>query len=449
MGLTTMVLRATGPTPIRLLVASFALLVGLGTCLLKLPAATPVSQPISWVDALFTATSAACVTGLVVRDTGTGFTIFGQAVILGLIQLGGLGVITFWMLLFRLAGGRLSLAMRAIFEQTVSGAPGRGLGAMLRSVFRFTLLLEGLGALVLFWRWKPELGSGTAAWHAVFHAVSAFCNAGFGLRPDNLVAFAGDPWVNATVMALIVLGGIGFLVLFELVQLRRKRRRVGLQSRLVLWTSGILIAAGAAAFWALEGEHSLAGLSTGESLLASLFQSISARTAGFNTVDLGALSPSTLFVLTLLMLIGASPGSCGGGMKTTTVAIVVLSAWARLRGAELVNAGRRTLEPASIAAAFSVGAAFSALAAAGVLGVVVAQGGEVATFLPAAFEAVSALGTVGLSANFTPSLTVPARLVVILLMFIGRVGPITLAVSLAAPRARDDFEQPREGVMVG
>lgn len=444
-----MALRAAGPTPIRLLVASFGLLVALGTCLLKLPAATPADQPISWVDALFTATSAACVTGLAVRDTGTGFTLFGQAVILGLIQLGGLGVITFWMFLFRVGGGRLSLALRSIFEQTISGAPGRGLGALLRSVFRFTLLLEGLGALVLFWRWAPELGAGKAAWHAVFHAVSAFCNAGFGLRPDNLVAYAGDVWVNLTVMTLIVLGGIGFLVLFELDGAWRHRRRIGLQSRLVLWTSATLILAGAAGFWLIEANRSLAGLPPGKALLASLFQSVSTRTAGFNTVDIGGLAPGTLFLMMLLMLVGASPGSCGGGMKTTTFAVVVLSAWTRLRGAELVNAARRTIDTPSIGAAFSVGAAFSALAAAGVLGVVLAQGGGGETFMAAAFEAVSALGTVGLSANFTGSLTVPARLVIVLLMFVGRVGPLTLGASLAAPRARDDFEQPREAVMVG
>jgi trk system potassium uptake protein TrkH len=450
-----MVLRAGGPAPIRILVGSFFALIAAGACLLKLPVAAPAGQPIGWIDAAFTATSAVCVTGLAVRDTGTGFTGFGQTVILLLIQLGGLGIMTFWLLVFWLLRGRVSLAFRSVFERTLAGAVGDRFWPVLKLVFLFTLACEGAGALALFLRFLPEMGAGRALWHAVFHAVSAFCNAGFGLRPDNLMAYAGDLTVNLTVMALIVLGGLGFITVHDLTSLRRGRR-LSLHSKLVLSVSAVLVVLGAVAFWLLEAGHALAGMSPRQQVLASLFQSVTPRTAGFNTVDIGALLPGTLFLLCLLMFVGGSPGSCAGGIKTTSLGVLVLAAWSRFRGGTHSNAFHRSLDAETVANALAVAAGGLVVQIAGLFAVLVAQqavgpgaGGGPGLFLASFFETISALGTVGLSTGLTPHLTPAARVVIILLMFVGRLGPLTVAAALAVPRPSRDWEYPEEGVMVG
>jgi len=450
-----MVFKASGPAPIRVLLGSFAALIALGTVLLKLPWATPAGQPIGWIDALFTSTSATCVTGLVVRDTGAGFTGFGQTVILLLIQLGGLGIMSFWLLVFWLMRGRVSFAFRSVFERTLSGAVGDRFWPLLRLVFLFALVCEGAGAAALFLRWLPDHGAGRALWLAVFHSISAFCNAGFGLWSDSLVAYAGDLTVNLVVMALIVLGGLGFLTVFELWNLRRGLR-VSLHSKLALLTSGALILVGATAFWLLESGHTLAAMSPGRQVLASLFQSVTPRTAGFNTVDIGALLPGTLFLLCVLMFVGGSPGSCAGGIKTTSLAVLALTAWSRFRGGTHVNAFGRTLDAETATNALAVAAGGLVVQVVGLFAVLVAQqiGGpdpasQPALFLASFFETISALGTVGLSTGLTPDLTPAARMVIILLMFVGRLGPLTVAAALAVPRPTRDWEYPKEGVMVG
>ncbi len=454
---TAMVLKASGPTPIRLLVLSFVGLVAIGALLLKTPLATPDQQPIGWLDAVFTATSAACVTGLAVRDTASGFTLFGQAIILGLIQLGGLGVMTFWIFLYRLLGGRVSLGFRSVFEHTLSGAAGDHVWPLLRLVFRFTFGCELAGAVLLWLRWAPEQGAVPAAWSALFHSVSAFCNAGFGLHPDSLMRYAADWWVNAVIMLLVICGGLGFFVVFDVFGRRRRPgRRLSLHTRLALLVTVALLVLGAAAFWALELHNTLADLDLGEQCLVSLFQSTSPRTAGFNTVDLARLQPATLFLMVLLMAVGGSPGSCAGGIKTTTLGVLLLTAWARLRGSRQVNVFYRSLDAGTINGALTV-ASWGALAS--VLGLFAlllaehsaggAHGRDAQYFLAYLFETVSAIGTVGLSTGITPQLSAGAKLIVALLMLVGRLGPVTVAAALARERVRDDWEYAREGVMVG
>lgn len=449
-------MRASGPTPLRLLIGSFLLLVAVGTVLLKLPFATPADQRIGWVDALFTATSATCVTGLAVRDTGTGFTAGGQLVILGLVQAGGLGIMTFSLFILALVrGGRVSLAQRALFEQTLAGAIGHQLWPMLRLVLVFTFGVEALGALLLFVRWRGDLGTGEAAWAAVFHAVSAFCNAGFSLWADNLVGFRGDPWTILTVSALVVLGGLGFLTVYDLWTSSRLDERLSVNSKLALVVSGVLIVAGALLVWMLEARRAFAGMGPLEQALAALFQSVTTRTAGFNSVDIGALAPGTLFLMTILMFVGGSPGSCAGGVKTTTLGILVLAAVTRLRGHLNVNAFRRTLSPVTVRDALTValGAVAGAVAAVFVLLLIESPGRTVdherAVFIGFLFEAVSALGTVGLSTGVTPTLSPAGRLFVSLLMFCGRLGPLTLVTAFAAGRGSRDWKYPEEQVMVG
>lgn len=448
-------MRAAGPGPLRLLVGSFLVLILAGTLLLKLPVATPADQPIGWIDALFTATSAACVTGLIVRDTGTAFTPFGQLVILGLIQVGALGIMTFSLFVLALFRGRVSLAQRTILEQTVAGSLGQNLWPLLRLIVAFTFGAEGLGALLLFLRWAPEMGAGEAAWAAVFHSISAFCNAGFSLWADSLTAWRGDPWTVLVVSALIVLGGLGFFTVWEVRRSFTLRSRLSVHSRLALAVSAVLIVVGTAAFWLIETRRAFAGMSWSEQILAAFFQSVTTRTAGFNTVDIGTLAPGTLFLMILLMFAGGSPGSCAGGIKTTTLGVLVVATVTRLRGHGNVNVFNRTLPPQTVRNALSIalGGAFVATTAVFALVLFQAPGGtlaeERAVFLDYLFETVSALGTVGLSTGVSGHLSPASRLLVSILMFAGRLGPLTVAASLAAGGTEDDWRYPEEEVMVG
>lgn len=449
-------MRATGSGPIRLLIGSFLALIIAGTLLLKLPWATPADKPISWIDALFTATSATCVTGLVVRDTGTEFTVFGQLVILGLIQAGGLGLLTFSIFILALFRGRVSLTQRSIFEQTLAARAGGRLWPVLRLVFLFTFATEAVGAALLFLRWLPEMGVARAGYHAIFHAVSAFCNAGFGLRPDSLTAWRGDAPVVLTVSALIVLGGLGFFTVYEIVESRKTRAPLSIHSKLALTVSGALIILGTAVIWILETGKSFAGMTFSEQALAAFFQSVTTRTAGFNTVDFRLLSPGTLFFMTLLMFVGGSPGSAAGGIKTTTLGVLVATMLSRLRGRTHINVFRRTLEPVTVrnSLTLALGGILGAIVALLVLILLQSPGGTVeqerSLFFDYLFETVSALATVGLSTGITADLTPASRLLVTFLMFLGRLGPLTLASALVTDRgALTDWQYAEEEVMVG
>ncbi len=448
-------MKASGPAPLRLLLGSFAALIAAGAVLLLLPWATPPENPIGVIDALFTATSAVCVTGLIVRDTGSEFTRFGQAVILALIQFGGVGIMTFSVLAFSTLRRRLSIVDRALVRQTLAGAGDWvEIRPLLATVFKFTLAAEALGAALLFARWQPEFGAGAAAWYAVFHAVSAFCNAGFGLWRNSLMEWRGDVVVNVVVMALIVLGGLGFLVVYEAVSLRFQRRRLSVHSRLALTTTAALIVAGAAVFAVLERDASLAELPRSERVLASFFQSVTCRTAGFHTLEPASLAPATLFFMMILMVIGGSPSSTAGGIKTTTFAVLVLTAVNRLRRRAHVNVYNRTLSPASVANALSLALAAGATLVAGLFVLLLLESPDVSAerhgvFIGYLFETVSALGTVGLSTGATPTLTPASRVLIAILMYVGRLGPLTVAGALAREDQITDWQYPEEEVLVG
>jgi trk system potassium uptake protein TrkH len=449
-------MKAEGAVPFRALVGAYLGLIVVGTGLLCLPWATPPAHPISPLDAAFTATSAVCVTGLVVRDTGADFTLFGQLVILALIQLGGLGIMTFSMLVLSALGGRLSLASRSILTLTLAGDGRRmRLGPLLRVVVRFTLIVELAGAGLLFLRfWGPE-GAARAAYAALFHSISAFCNAGFSLWSTSLMAYRGDILVNLVVMGLIILGGVGFLVLHEGHRLWKRRQPLSLHSKVTLATTGWLLVIGALGLWLMERRDGLAGMPASEQLVAAAFQTVSARTAGFNTIDLAELTPGGLFFLMLLMFIGGSPGSCAGGIKTTTVGVLVLAAWNRIRGRSRVNVFRRTLGRATLENAVTITIAGMLVTLAGLFALLSFQAphsslrelhGDFAAYL---FEAISALGTVGLSVGVTSQLAPASRVVVILLMFLGRLGPLTVAIALTRQSAHPGWQHPEEDVMVG
>lgn len=439
------------------LILYYAVATLLGTLLLALPLSSQ-GEPVSFLDALFTATSAQCVTGLTVVDTGTRFSLFGQLVILFLIQTGGLGITTFSSYLFFYLRLGVGTRGRWIIHETLLHSPVDSVRDLIRGIVLITFAIEGIGALLLSFSFVPELGWGRGLYFAVFHSVSAFCNAGFGLHPDNLIRYQSDPLVNFTVMGLIILGGIGFLVIREMMDILRgrsggRRRRVSLHSRLVLWTTAALIVGGFVLIAVIDREVLFRhGVGTG--LLIALFHSVSARTAGYNTIDLNLLGVPSLVLIMFLMFVGASPGSAGGGIKTTSLALFVAIFHSRLKGNRHTNVFHRTIPDEVVTkvltlvmlAALTVGACLFAL-------LVVQAPGPAAegrgAFLDLSFEAISALATVGLSLGVTPNLVPAGKLIIILLMFLGRVGLLTVAFTLIRRAKGGAVHYSEENIMIG
>jgi trk system potassium uptake protein TrkH len=437
--------------PARVLAVSFLAAILAGTVLLSLPfsAAEGRTPPL---DALFTATSAVCVTGLIVRDTPVHYSAAGQAIILFLVQLGGLGIMTFSTLIILAARGRISVRERLLIQSSFHPGIPKDLPSLVRSIFLFTTAIEAAGAAILFAWFAADFGLARAVWPAVFHSISAFCNAGFSLFSDSLAGYRAHAGLNLTMAALIVLGGIGFPVLNEaraLIAERRRGRRIraSLHFKLVVSATLILIAAGAVILFLIESRFSMAGLPPGERALASLFQSITARTAGFNTIDIAAIGPVSVLLLLFLMFVGASPASTGGGVKTSTAGLLVLLVRARVSAREAVSAFHRSLAGDLVVRAFTLIAL--ALAVILLASAVLLAGQPELGLRDALFEIFSAFGTVGLSTGVTSSLTPFSKIVVCLTMFVGRVGPLTLLYALSRRKARGRFEYAEESVLVG
>jgi len=443
-------LRLSPPT---LLLGSYALAILLGGLLLKLPLAEG-SKPVSLIDAIFTATSALCVTGLTVVDTSTAWSMTGQILIMGLIQVGGLGIITFSTFFALILGRRIGVSQLDLVRDTLSPVRVVGIFTLVKRVFFYTILFEALGASILFFRWLDEFGLRMAAFHALFHAVAAFCNAGFSTFSRNLMDYVGDPAVNLVIMGLIVTGGIGFLVIIDLEQWLRRRKRLALHSKLVLLVTAFLILTGALLFYILEINNGLKNLPFRTRLLAALFQSVTPRTAGFNTLDYGLLTGPTLFMTMLLMVVGGSPSSTAGGIKTTTVGVLAALAWAKYRGWERVNIFRRTLPDENVNQAISVLVISTVTLIVLSFLLLITEGGLrplthlPVDFLQIAFEATSAFGTVGLSTGITPSFTPAGKICLMLLMYIGRVGPLTIVVAVAQRERRGQFQYAEEDVVI-
>ncbi len=436
-------------------------LIAIGVLLLMRPVCyAPTKPPISATDALFTATSATCVTGLSVRSTAHDFSLVGQVVILALIQLGGIGIMTVTTFLTFTFGGRESLRQRAAAVESFGNNTSTNLRWLLRNVILMTLLIEGLGFVVLAIRNLFDYPPATALWYALFHSVSAFCNAGFALADDSLVRYQGDPLVNFTIMALIVSGGIGFPVMIDLHRNRRMSLpklwdALHLHSKMMLIGTAGLILFGTLMFLVLEWSNTLAGQPLGKKLLVSLFQSITPRTAGFNTVEIGALTNATLFVIMLLMLVGAGPCSTGGGFKVSTLMVLVLRAWSTFRGFHRVNVFRRTIPAEVMARATATALVFAVVAISALTSLLVIEQAQLphvksqGLFLEALFEVTSALATVGLSTGITPQLSEIGRVVIVLDMFIGRLGPISVFVALSRADRTPNLEFPQEEPLIG
>ena len=419
-------------------------LVALGALLLKLPFATP--QPISWSDALFTATSAATVTGLGVLDPGTDFTLFGQIIILLLIQLGGLGLMTFAVLVLLLLGHRVGVTQRRFLQQELNHTRLADVLTLVRAIIRVVLLCELIGAALLATVFVPEFGWAEGLWQALFHAVSAFNNAGFALHPDSLRRWVGHPTINTVIPVLFIVGGIGYAVLVDLYH-QRRWQRLALHSKLMLSGSLLLIVVGFVLFAALEWHNpaTLGQLPLAERLQASWFQATAPRTVGFNTVDISALHDSTSMLMMGLMFIGGGTTSTAGGIKVTTFIVLVLATVAFFRRQEEVRVFNRRLgnDDTMKVLALMVVTVFTLVFALFLL--LITHDGD---FLDVTFEAVSALGNVGLSRGITSELNEMGRAVLMMLMFLGRVCPLALGFFLAS-RVRSRVRYPQGTVGLG
>lgn len=438
--------------PERILALGFLVMILAGTLLLALPVSSSGGQGMGWLNGLFTATSAVCVTGLVAVDTGRALSFFGQGVLLVLIQLGGLGFMIFATLIMAALGRRISLRERVLIRESVSASTFSGLMRLTRVYGLMALMIEGAGALLLAVRFVPLYGWGKGIWYAAFHSVSAFCNAGFDLLGEfaSLTAFSGDAWVLTVIALLVTLGGLGFSVLQEVVQ----GRRLSLHARIVLISSGVLLTAGTL-FFALVEWHNPYTLDAGSPSAAlkwvnACFQAVTMRTAGFNSVSLSGLRDASKLLSVMLMFIGASPASTGGGVKTTTVSVLVLIVLSVIRGHEQVHVFGRRLPSGLMRRALAVMMISLGMLLAGAMALALAEL-DGYPFIDLLFEAASALATVGVSAIGTPRLREISRLILVPLMYFGRVGPLTLALALARRqnRGQERLRFPEEDVMIG
>jgi trk system potassium uptake protein TrkH len=438
----------SGNPPVSLML-SFVLVILIGTLLLMLPVSSRQNQVTPFVDALFTSTSATCVTGLIVVDTGTHFTLFGQLVILILIQVGGLGIMTVSTAFALLMGRSIDLKLKNVMNQVVGGTYTINVLQLLKSIVIVTAVIELLGAMVLMLQFSQDYPLNRAIYLSVFHSVSSFCNAGFSLFSANLAGYTNNAIISLTVPALIFLGGIGFTVIIDLYRYfltSGKVRKLSLHSKIVLTTSAILIVGGFIAFFIMEYYGSMKGYTIQQRFLASLFQSVTTRTAGFNTIDMAALSKGTVLVCILLMFIGASPGSTGGGIKTTTISVLGLTIISLVKGRKDISVYKRRIPASNFREAaglvfFSITIIF--------LIVLVLMMTQPHSFDKILFEAFSAFGTVGLSMGITPYLTSLGKILITLLMYIGRIGPLTMIYAFAVSKKHTNINYAEETIAVG
>lgn len=435
--------------PAYILIFGFLGLILIGTLLFMLPIATRDRHHLSFIDALFEATSAVCVTGLAVVDTGTTFTLFGQIVLLLLIQLGGWGFMTSSILMFLVFGKKIGLRERLLLKESINSFSLQGLIKLVKKIILITLVTELIGALVLAIRWSYEMPWQKAVYYGIFHSISAFNNAGFGLEPDNLSKWVGDPAVNIMITTLFITGGIGFTVILDIFE-KKSLKKLSLHTKLVLSSTLFLNIISSFVILSLEYNNpsTLGSLSFEDKLWAAYFQGVVPRTAGFNTVDIGQLTISSQLYMIGLMFIGASSGSTGGGIKITTALLLLFSIWAVIKNKKEIHIWKRRIPKDLVTKSMSI-------ATTGILFIfiilfVLTITEKGAAFSKILFETVSAFGTVGLSANFTSELTPIGRICIVIMMFIGRLGPLTMAFSLVMMASKDNkIRYAEEKILIG
>ena len=444
--------RVHDTSALRIIPVIFLIIIFVGTLLLMLPAASKSGEGTGFTDALFTATSATCVTGLVRFDTCTHWSTFGQVVILCLIQTGGIGFMSIPLWLVSLTGHKIGLNSRVLMQNSISAPQVGGMVRLTRFLLMGTFVMEGLGALLLSAVFIPKYGPGKGIYYSVFHAISAFCNAGFDLMGgeqqfSSLVTMGNNWYLNLVIMILIIVGGLGFFVWRDLVVTRFHFKKCKLHTKIVLTTSIILIIAGAVIIFLMEfGEIGTQGKSIPEQMLNAVFQSVTARTAGFNTVDLTKLTEGSIFMMIMLMLVGGSPGSTAGGMKTTTIAVLTISIISIFRRKKSEEAFGRRMEEGVLRTSACVFMIYLFLISASAM---LISKLENVTMLTALFETTSALGTVGLTLEITSQLGMLSKLLLALLMFVGRVGSLTILMAFSSPKRMVASKLPLEKVQIG
>jgi trk system potassium uptake protein TrkH len=443
-------------SPTYIIAISFVAVISFGALLLKMPFALEDGISLKWIDAFFMATSAVCVTGLTTVDPSSAFSLFGEIVLLLLIQIGGIGVMILASYFFLSLGRNMSIKQRFLIQESFAGDYDVNWRILVRTVIHYVVLIEIAGSIALslfFMRYFHPIQS---VYYGIFHSVSAFCNAGIALFPNSFISFRDNHFLNLIIIALIVAGGLGFFVIWELKQwwkLRRKRYRLSLHTKVVLITTLTLIVGGTLAIWLLESRNTAFGSTYLSRFWPSLFQAVSPRTAGFNTVDLAVLGNDSILLIMFLMFVGASPGSCGGGIKTTTFAVVFMLFWSRLRGGTITNMFKRTISTDVIGRSLgiTVAAAFVLLLSNVLLMMTDFSGGHYARgrFVEIFFESISAFGTVGLSLGLTPLLNNGGKIIIMVLMYFGRVGVMAMFLQAVSSQKRRTIEYAEEGMMIG
>lgn len=434
-------------TSFQVIIVGFFSVILLGSLFLMLPWATQDGQGASFGDALFTSTSAVCVTGLILHDTATYWSMFGQGIILFLIQIGGMGVVTVAVAIVAASGRKIGLMQRSTMQEAISAHQVGGIVRLTKFILKTGFLIELTGAILLSFVFCKDFGLGKGIWYSVFHSISAFCNAGFdliGIREpfSSLTAYADQPIVNITIMALIVIGGIGFLTWADIKKNKWHWKKYRMQSKVILSVTAGLIFFPAVYFFFFEFSH----LSLGERIWTSFFQSVTPRTAGFNTVDLSLISETGVLLMILLMITGGSPGSTAGGMKTTTVAVLISSALSVFQKKESAHFYGRRIPDDTIRHAATILLMYLVLFLSG--GMIISSVENI-PLLSALFETGSAIGTVGLSMGITPTLGRLSQGILIGLMFFGRVGGLTLIFAALSERKNTNAKLPQEKITVG
>lgn len=432
-------------SPPQLLVVTFLFFIILGMGLLKLPFAT--TEQISWLDALFTTTSAMTVTGLAVVDTGGAFTLFGEVVVMSLIQIGGLGIMSFAVLIFMMLGKKIGFKERLLLQQALNQTSVGGVIKLVKYLFIFSFIVEGFAVLLLATEWVPEFGWKRGLYVSIFHSISAFNNAGFSLFSDSLMGYVGSPIINLTISFLFILGGIGFTVLVDLWK-SKTIRQLSLHTKIMVIGTFLINVIAFMMIFVLEfnNPNTLAQLPLSDKIFASYFQAVTPRTAGFNSLDYGSMERSTLLFTILLMFIGAGSASTGGGIKLTTFVVISLSMIAFLKEKKEIRIFRRTIDQTHIFKALALSMISVLLVFTALFFLEMTE--HDVSFLSIVFEVVSAFGTVGLSMGITGSLSEIGKWIIIVVMFAGKLGPLTLAFSLSRPD-KEKIRYPKEDILTG
>ena len=435
--------------PARILAIGFLSLILIGTFLLMLPISTNEGNELSFIDALFEATSAVCVTGLVVVDTGTTFTVFGEMVLLFLIQIGGLGFMTIGVIIAIFLGKNIGLKGRLVIQESLNQLSLEGMVRLVKFVFIFTLIIEGLGAVVLSMRWANEFGFPQSIYYGIFHSISAFNNAGFDIMGDfrSMTEYVGDFTIITTLSSLLIIGGIGYTVILDIWK-KKSFKKLSLHTKLVLWITLILNVLGTILILVLEYNNpgTLSGLSIKDKILGAYFHGVVPRTAGFNSLNMPELTMSSQFVTIMLMFIGGGSGGTAGGIKVTTFVIILLAVWNLIRRNDDVNIMERRLPKDLVYRAFAITVYSVGIVSLMIFILTITEEAPLNFIL---FEVISAFGTVGMSLGLTPELSAIGKVVISFLMFIGRVGPLTLAFALAKKNNKLPFKYAEEKIMIG